>query len=51
MFYFQGNLDKVDFKKDYLILNPKSNFTTFKIHNSKKILKILKTNKIKTFKK
>jgi uncharacterized NAD(P)/FAD-binding protein YdhS len=43
VFYFQGNLDKVDFKKDYLILNPKSNFTTFKIYSPKKTLKIFKT--------
>jgi len=43
IFYFKGNLDKIDFKKNYLILKPKSNFSIFKVHEVKKTLKVFNT--------
>ena len=43
VFYLNGNLNKVEFMKNYLILKPKSNFTIFKIHDLKKKMQISKT--------
>ena len=47
VFYFNGNLDKVEFTEDCLILKPKSNFTIFKINDFKKKMQVSKT-KIKS---
>ena len=43
--YFNGELNKIDFKNKNLILKSKSNFKFFKIIKKKNLIKILKTNK------
>tara|TARA_B100001248_G_C27378552_1_gene455667 strand:- start:237 stop:1781 length:1545 start_codon:yes stop_codon:yes gene_type:complete len=45
IFFFQGEVKKINFQKEYLQLIPKSNFNSFQIFANKKLLNISYINK------